>query len=68
MGIIPNDYTAAVNSVNLGKPLIKADPRSKISREIRRITRVLSGETGEVEEMKSKKSWGFLLKGQWVEK
>lgn len=65
MGIIPNDYQAAVNSINLGKPLIKADPRSKISREIRRITRVLSGETGEVEEIKPKKSWNIL---QWAEK
>jgi len=68
MGIIPNDYQAAVNSINLGKPLIKEDPRSKISREIKRITRLLSGETGEVEEIKPKKSWNIFLKGQWAEK
>lgn len=67
-GIIPNDYQAVVNSINLGKPLIKEDPRSKISKEIRRITRILSGETGEVEEAKPKKSWNLFLKGQWAEK
>ncbi len=65
MGIIPNDYQAAVNSINMGKPLLKEDPRSKISREIRRITRVLSGETKVVEEIKPKKSWNIL---QWAEK
>jgi len=68
MGLIPNEYQKVVNSINLGKPLIKSDPGSKIGREIRRITRVLSGETGEVEELKPKRSWNFFLKGQFAEK
>ncbi len=68
MGLIPNEYQTVVNSINLGKPLIKTDPRSKIGREIKRITQVLSGETGEVQEPKQKRSWNFFLKRQWAEK
>jgi pilus assembly protein CpaE len=36
-GLIPSDYRAAVNSINLGQPLVKADPNCGISTEIRRI-------------------------------
>ena len=50
------------------KPLAKTDSRSKIGREIKRITRVLSGEASEDEESKSKRPWDFLLRGQWAEK
>lgn len=68
MGLIPNDQQAVVNSINMGKPLINSDPRSKIGREIKRVTRVLSGEEVEIEEAKPKRSWNFFLKGQWAEK
>ncbi len=68
MGIIPNEYQTVVTSINLGKPLVRDEPRSKIVREIRRITRVLSGETSEVEEEKTKRPWNFFLKGQLAEK
>jgi pilus assembly protein CpaE len=69
MGLLPEDYQTVVNSINLGKPLVKNDPGSKVSREILRITRMVSGETASVEEeIKPKRSWNFFLKGQWAEK
>ena len=69
MGLLPDEYQTVVNSINLGKPLVKNEPGSKVSREIRRVTRMVSGIAGEVEEeAKPKRSWNFFLKGQWAEK
>jgi len=37
IGFVPSDYQTTVNSINLGTPLVKADPGSKIAQEIKRI-------------------------------
>jgi MinD-like ATPase involved in chromosome partitioning or flagellar assembly len=57
-----------VNSINLGTPLVKSDPRSKIGREIRRVAQVITAEEGQVEEAKPKRSWNFFLKRSSSEK
>jgi pilus assembly protein CpaE len=41
---VPNDYRAAVNSVNLGQPLVDSTPTSAIALEIKRVASMLSGE------------------------
>jgi pilus assembly protein CpaE len=43
VGHIQSDYNTAVNSINLGQPLVEADPQSRIAAEIRQIA---SGVTG----------------------
>ena len=45
VGFIPNDYRAAVNSVNLGKPLVESHPTSMIAMEIKRVAAIISGES-----------------------
>jgi pilus assembly protein CpaE len=42
VGFIPSDYQTAVNSINLGTPLIQAEPTSKIALEVRRIAEQIS--------------------------
>jgi pilus assembly protein CpaE len=43
MGYVQSDYKTAVNSINLGKPLVEADPNSKIAAELRQITAQVTG-------------------------
>lgn len=43
MGTISSDYRTAVNSINLGKPLVESEPSSKISTEIRQIANSVRG-------------------------
>lgn len=63
-GSMLSDYQAVVGSINLGTPLIQSDPRSKISREIKRIAEALWATSGAPEEEKAKRSWNFFLKRQ----
>jgi len=44
VGFIPSDYQTAVNSINLGQPLVQSDSSSKIAVEIKRIARTIVGE------------------------
>lgn len=37
MGYVQSDYKTAVNSINLGQPLVVSDPQSKIATELRQI-------------------------------
>jgi pilus assembly protein CpaE len=37
MGYVQSDYKTAVNSINLGQPLVESDPQSKIATELRQI-------------------------------
>jgi pilus assembly protein CpaE len=37
IGLVPNDYGKVINSINLGRPLVQAEPASKITLEIKRI-------------------------------
>jgi pilus assembly protein CpaE len=43
IGFVPNDYRKVMDSINLGRPLVAAEPSSKITAEIRRIAAVVSG-------------------------
>ena len=43
IGFVPNDYRKVMDSINLGQPLVQADPSSKITAEIKRIAAVVSG-------------------------
>jgi len=44
VGFIPSDYQTAVNSINLGQPLVQSDSSSKIAVEIKRIAKTIVGE------------------------
>jgi pilus assembly protein CpaE len=48
IGFVPNDYRRVMDSINLGNPLVRADPSSKITAEIRRIAALVSGSNGHV--------------------
>jgi pilus assembly protein CpaE len=67
-GCLPSDYQTVVSSINLGTPLVLSNPRSKISREIKRFSQALSDGTGPRHEVKRKRSWAFFLKRQLAEK
>ena len=43
IGFVPNDYNKVIDSINLGQPLVQADPASKITIEIKRIAALVSG-------------------------
>ena len=43
MGYVQSDYKTAVNSINLGKPLVESEPNSKIAAELRQITAAVTG-------------------------
>src|ERR1044071_5095131 len=43
MGYVQSDYKTAVNSINLGKPLVESEPNSKIAAELRQITANVTG-------------------------
>jgi pilus assembly protein CpaE len=43
VGHIQSDYNVAVNSINLGKPLVESDPQSRIAQEIRKIAAAVMG-------------------------
>ncbi len=42
-GFITSDYRAVVNSINLGQPLVEAEPTSRIAGEIRQIAATVRG-------------------------
>ena len=67
-GCLPSDYQTVVHSINLGTPLVLSNPRSRISREIKRFSQALSGGAGQTLELKRKRSWAFFLKRQPAEK
>jgi pilus assembly protein CpaE len=43
MGYVQSDYKTAVNSINLGRPLVESEPGSKIAAELRQITAAVTG-------------------------
>lgn len=43
VGYVQSDYNTAVNSINLGQPLVESDPSSRISAEIRQIASSVTG-------------------------
>lgn len=50
IGYISSDYQTAVNSINLGQPLVEFQSGSKLSAEIKQIARSVVGESGAVAE------------------
>lgn len=58
VGFVPSDYQQAVSSINLGTPLIQAEPTSKISLEIRRVAQQISLGVAPIEETAPRR--GFL--------
>jgi pilus assembly protein CpaE len=42
-GFVTSDYRAVVNSINLGQPLVEAEPTSRIAGEIRQIATAVRG-------------------------
>jgi pilus assembly protein CpaE len=42
-GFITSDYRTAVNSINLGQPLVESEPQSRIAAEIRQIAAAIAG-------------------------
>jgi pilus assembly protein CpaE len=44
IGFVPSDYQTAVNSINLGQPLVLSDATSKIAVEIKRIMGTILGD------------------------
>jgi pilus assembly protein CpaE len=43
VGYVESDYNTAVNSINLGQPLVESDPASRIATEIRQIAAGITG-------------------------
>ena len=63
IGFIPSDYQVAVTSINLGQPLVIAEPNSKIAQEIRGISQRLAvGVAAITESEKPKTLWDSLFK------
>ena len=58
IGYVPSDYQTAVNSINLGTPLVQAEPTSKIATEIRRIAEQISLGVAPIEQSNQRR--GFL--------
>ena len=67
-GSLPSDYQTVVASINLGTPLVKSNPNSKIAREIKRIANALPAGAGQSAGAKPKRPWNFFLKRQPAEK
>jgi pilus assembly protein CpaE len=61
---IPSDYQTVVSSINLGNPLVKSEPSSKIAREITRFAQGLSPGPIKTVERKPKRFGSFFLKRQ----
>ena len=65
VGFVPSDYQIAVGSINLGTPLVQAEPTSKIALEIRRIAQQMSLGVAPIDESKQRRPfWASLLKKQ----
>jgi pilus assembly protein CpaE len=63
IGFVPSDYQTAVNSINLGTPLVKADAGSRIAHEIRRIAQIVAEGKVQTEEPKPRRAfWNSFLK------
>jgi pilus assembly protein CpaE len=58
VGLVPNDYRKVIDSINLGQPLVRAEPGSKIAAEFRRIAVLL----GRRDEPPAEQPRGKLLK------
>ncbi|MFZ0064189.1 MAG: AAA family ATPase [Pyrinomonadaceae bacterium] len=64
IGFVPSDYQTAVNSINLGQPLVQSDASSRIALEIRRITKTVCGGVAPVGPLNKERRtlWNSLFK------
>jgi pilus assembly protein CpaE len=63
IGFIPSDYQVAVTSINLGQPLVVAEPGSKIAQEIRGISERIAVGVVEINESQARRGiWSSLFK------
>ena len=64
VGFVPSDYQTTVNSINLGTPLVKSDPNSKIAHELRSIAeKIQQSAVAPIEQPKPRRSlWNSFLK------
>ncbi len=63
-GFVTSDYRTAVNSINLGQPLVQSEPNSKLAVEIRNIAAALTGNASVPSEQPEprRKFFGSLLR------
>jgi pilus assembly protein CpaE len=63
-GYVTSDYQTAVNSINLGQPLVQSEPNSKIAVEIKKLAAALTGNSGLAIEQPAprRKLFGSLLR------
>ena len=64
VAFVPSDYQTAVGSINLGTPLVQAEPTSKIALEIRRIAEQISIGVAPIDNKQRRPFWAGLLKKQ----
>jgi len=65
IGFVPSDYQTAVNSINLGTPLVQSEPTSKIAMEIRRVAEQISVSVAPISNAKPRRAfWNSFLKKQ----
>lgn len=65
VGFVPSDYQTAVGSINLGTPLVQAEPTSKIALEIRRVAQQIALGLAPIDESKQRRPfWAALIKKQ----
>jgi pilus assembly protein CpaE len=57
-GYIQSDYNTAVNSINLGQPLVESNPTSRIAAELRQIAANITGAAQEIAPVEQPR--GFL--------
>ncbi len=57
-GYVQSDYNTAVNSINLGQPLVESNPSSRIAAELRQITATVTGAAQQIVETEPRR--GFL--------
>ncbi len=66
IGFVSSDYPTAVTSINLGQPLVRSDPNSKIAQEITKIAKTLAAGAGPgsaFEEPRARRTlWNSLFK------
>ncbi len=64
IGFVPNDYRKVMESINLGRPLVQADPSSKITTEIKRIAHLVGENNHPAPPQSQKRSLGALFSRQ----
>src|SRR5712691_4889563 len=68
IGFVPSDYQTAVESINLGRPLVQSETNSRIAQEIKRIARTIAGGKVTVEETKPRRAfWGSFFRREPIQ-